>query len=95
MKKMMTIFGALLVASVMLTSCGVNSDAKKLANLECEIEQLYDKIIVGDESAMKEFERLSAKHDELTKEVVEKYTSESDQEKFDEAYEQALENCMK
>ena len=43
MKKIMSIFGAVLFASLILTSCGGNSiekDAKKYAELMCKSQKL-------------------------------------------------------
>ena len=43
MKKVMTIFGAILFATIILTSCGggsIESDAKKVAELQCKAQKL-------------------------------------------------------
>jgi hypothetical protein len=57
MKKSITIFGAIIVASIVFTSCGgssIESDAKKLAELQCKTTQLMQKASSGDKSIMEE-----------------------------------------
>jgi hypothetical protein len=96
MKKGITIFGAMLFASVILTSCGggsVESDAKKLAELQCKAQKLAQKAISGDKSIMEESTKLATETSALSKELENKYTSESDKTKFAEALLKEMGNC--
>ena len=96
MKKLMTIFGAMIFASFILTSCGgesIEGDAKKVAELQCKAQQLMQKATNGDISVMEESTKLSSEAETLTKEMKEKYTSDSDKEKFAEALLKEMGNC--
>ena len=87
MKKLTTIFGAILFASFTLTSCGgVESDAKKAADLTCELKNADKK----DKDQMKKLrEDLKAFQEETEK----AYESKEDKKAFAEAYATALKNC--
>lgn len=96
MKKSLSIFGALLMASVILTSCGggsIESDAKKVAELQCKAQGLMQKAATGDMSVMEEANKLSAEAASLGKEMEGKYTSDSDKKKFAEALLNEIGNC--
>lgn len=96
MKKLMTIFGAILVASFILTSCNgssIESDAKKVAELQCKAQKLMDKVASGDMSVMEESTKLAIEAEELLEEMEGKYTSDSDQLKFEEALLKEMGNC--
>jgi len=92
----MTIFGAILLASTILTSCGggsIESDAKKLAELECKSQKLKQKATSGDMSVMEESTKLASEIKTLTNELKEKYTSDSDKKKLAEALLKEKKNC--
>ena len=92
----MTIFGAILFASVILTSCGggsIQSDAKKVAELECKAQKLLQKATSGDMSIMEESTKLASEAANLLKEMAGKYTSDSDKKKFAEAFLKEMGNC--
>ena len=96
MKKIMTIFGAILFASVILTSCGggsIQSDAKKVAELQCKAQKLMQKATSGDMSVMEESTKLASEAATLSKEMEGKYTSDSDKKKFAEALLKEMGNC--
>ncbi len=96
MKKVMTIFGAILFASVILTSCGdssIEKDAKKAAELQCKAQELMQKATSGDMSVMEESTKLASEVATLSKEMEEKYTSDSDKKKFAEALLKEMGNC--
>jgi hypothetical protein len=96
MKKVMTIFGAILFASVILTSCGggsIEKDAKKVAELQCKAQELIQKATSGDMSVMEESTKLASEAATLSKEMEEKYTSDSDKKKFAEALLKEMGNC--
>ena len=84
----MTIFGAILFASVILTSCGggsIESDAKKVAEVQCELQQILQKASTEDMSIIAESTKLTNEAASLIKEMEGKYTSDSDKKKFGEA----------
>ena len=88
MKNLFTNIGAILFASLILTSCGGNSiasDAKKVAELQFKQKQLLQKVQSGDISGMAEATKLAAEFASLSTEMDEKYTSDSDRAKFAEA----------
>ena len=80
MKKIMTIFGAVLFASFILSSCGGNSiesDAKKYAELMCKSQKLASKAAAGS----------------LAQEMEGKYKDAADYQKFTDAYLKAMGDC--
>ena len=92
----MTIFGAIIIASFMLTSCGggsIESDAKKVAELQCKAQQLMQKATSGDMSVMEESTKLASEAATLSNEMEGKYTSDSDKKKFAEALLKAMGDC--
>lgn len=97
MKKTMTILGAFLFASTILTSCGggnsPESDAKKLAELNCKAQKVAQKLASGDQSAAEESTKLAKEAADLAKELEGKYTSEADLKKYKEALEKENGNC--
>ena len=100
MKKTMTIFGAILFASFILTSCGGNSiesDAKKYAELMCKATKLATegaaKAATGDMSAMTESTKLMTEATSLATEMQGKYKDASDYQKFSAAYLKAFADC--
>ena len=96
MKNLKTIFGVVIFASFMLTSCGggsIESDAKKVAELQCKAQQLMQKATSGDMSVMAESTKLASEAATLSKEMEGKYTSDSDKKKFAEALLKEMGNC--
>ena len=96
MKKVTTIFGTILFASLILLGCGggsIESDAKKVAELQCKAQQLMEKATSGDMSVMEESTKLASEAADLSKEMEGKYTSDSDKEKFAEALLKEMGNC--
>jgi len=96
MKKVKTIFGAIMIASFILTSCGegsIESDAKKLANLQCKAQQLMQKATTGDMSIIEESTKLGAEAATLSEQMKGKYTSDSDKKKFAETLLKEMNNC--
>ena len=96
----MTIFGAMFIASVILTSCGgnsVESDAKKLAELDCKAQKWATegaaKAAVGDMSAITESTKLASEAASLAQEMQGKYKDAADYQKFTAAYSKALRDC--
>ncbi len=97
----MTIFGAMFIASVILTSCGSNSiesDAKKYAELMCKAQKLATegaaKAAAGDMSAMTESTKLITEATSLATEMHGKYKDASDSQKFSAAYLKAFAECQ-
>lgn len=85
MKKSMTWFGLILMVAVTLTGCGggsIESDAKKVAELQCKAQKLMQKAAAGDMSVMEESTKLAAEAGALAREMEAKYTSDADKQKF-------------
>ena len=100
MKKIMTIFGAVLFASLILSSCGGNSiesDAKKYAELMCKSQKLAaegaSKAAAGDMSAITESTKLISEAGSLAQEMEGKYKDAADYQKFTDAYLKAMGDC--
>ena len=96
MKKIMTIFGAVLFASFILSSCGGNSiesDAKKYAELMCKSQKLASKAAAGDMSAITESTKLVSEAGSLAQEMQGKYNDAADYQKFTDAYLKAMGDC--
>ncbi len=100
MKKTMTIFGAILFASFILTSCGgnsIDSDAKKCAELQCKSQKLAtegaEKAASGDMSVVTEATKLAAELKTLEEEMKGKYKEKADLEKFRDAFKKAMGDC--
>jgi predicted small secreted protein len=96
MKKTIKVIGAVLFTSVILTSCGggsIESDAKKVAELQCKAQQLMQKATSGDMSVMEESTKIATEAASLSKEMEGKYTSDSDKQKFGEALLKEMGNC--
>jgi len=96
MKKVMTFFGALIFASVIIASCGGNlieSDAERFADLQCKSQKLLVKATAGDMSVMAEITKLSNEAATLSKELDGKYTTDSDKQKLAEVISKAMGDC--
>jgi hypothetical protein len=79
---------------VILTSCSsVESDAKKVAELQCKAQKMALKVSAGDMSAIEESTKLAAEAVTLAEEMKGKYTTDSERQKFTEALLQELRNC--
>lgn len=99
----MTIFGAILFAQFILTSCGGSSnsierDAKKYAELMCKAQKLATegaaKMASGDMSAMTESTKLATEAASLATEMQGKYKDANDYQKFSAAYLKAFADCQ-
>ena len=100
MIKIITICGAIFIASTTLTSCGGNSiesDAKKTADLVCKAQKMATegaaKAASGDMSALTESTELATEAASLATEMQGKYKDASDYQKFTTAYLKALADC--
>lgn len=85
-----------MIASTILTSCGggsIESDAKKVAELQCKAQKLMQKATSGDMSVMEESTKLTSEAATLSKQMEGKYTSDSDKKKFAEALLKEMDNC--
>jgi len=84
---------------LLVTACGgsVESDAQRLANLQCKVQKLLAKAQAkaqsGDMSVMAEATKITAEATALKSELESKYTSDEDKAKLAEAFLKALENC--
>ncbi|WP_159520121.1 hypothetical protein [Sunxiuqinia indica] len=95
MKKTIRIIGTIALAAFLFASCGnsIESDAKKVAELQCEAQELMQKVMAGDASLMEESSKLAEKAAELSLEMEKKYDSASDRQKFAEALLKEMGNC--
>ena len=96
MKKMNVIFGAIIFASFILTSCGgdsIQSDAKKVADLQCKAQKLAQKATTGDMSVIAESNKFASEANALSRKMKEKYSSESEKQRFAEALLKEMGNC--
>ncbi len=92
----MKVFGVILFTSLFLTSCGgssIESDAKRVAELQCKAQKLMQKATSGDMSVIEESTKLTSEAATLSKEIEGKYTSDSDKKKFAEALLKEMGNC--
>ena len=100
MKKITSIFGAILFASIIFTSCGSNSidsDAKKYAELTIKVQKMTTegaaKAATGDMSGITESAKLGTEVASFALEMQRKYKDPSDYQKFTAAYLKALQDC--
>lgn len=91
----MKILAMLTFTVFMLASCAnpIESDAKKVAELQCEAQELMQKVMAGDASLMEESSKLAEKAAELSRKMEKKYDSASDRQKFAEALLKEMGNC--
>ena len=92
----MRIIGTLFFVSCWLISCGGNSiesDAQKVAELQCKAEQLMKQVKSGNLSLQTQSEELTSVASAISKAMEEKYTSDSDKKKFADILSKELENC--
>jgi len=94
MKKGMSFLGASMFALMIFSSCGggsssLESDARKVADLECKAQKLAMKAASGDMSVMEESSKLSKE----AMEIVEKYNAGPDKIKFSEAVVNDMKDC--
>jgi len=84
-----------LLATLILTSCGssIQSDAQKVADLQCEAKEIMLKAMSGDQDAVKESQELSNKANELNLKMLKKYSSPEDKQAFSRALLDANGNC--
>ncbi|NAS31981.1 hypothetical protein GTQ40_13425 [Flavobacteriaceae bacterium R38] len=93
MKKRIQILLIAVITS--LSSCGgsIESDAKKVAELQCEVKELAQKALSGDQSALSESQKLANKANTLTQQLQKKYTTIEDRQKFQQAIIKASQKC--
>lgn len=79
----------------MLSSCGssIQSDAQKVADLQCEAQELMQKAISGDASLQQEAQKLLSKSQSLANEMNSKYSSMEEKQEFQQALLKASRNC--
>jgi hypothetical protein len=85
MKKLMTILGSFLFASVILTSCGggIESDAEKGCEMICEAAEVANNLLESptDADLLKEAADLGEKMQEFGDELDKKYKDDKEGEK--------------
>ncbi len=85
-----------MIATVLITSCGsaaIESDAKKVAELQCRAQKLAQQAMSGDMTVLEESTQIAAEATALANELKGKYESENDRKKFAEALSTELKNC--
>jgi hypothetical protein len=95
MKKLLTMMSAVLFAAVVMTSCGgsgneMEKDAKKLAEVACEMRMMALELDEGDFAGLSEFTQKMAEFSELAQEIETKYQIEEDDEEFEQLIRKAL-----
>lgn len=96
MKHLMPLFGLIFITSSILPGCdgsSIESDAKKVAELQCKAQKIMEKASAGDLSAIGESNQLVSESEALLKEMEEKYPNESDREKLAVAVSKEMGNC--
>ncbi len=96
MNKVITIFGAILFGIFVLIGCGggsIESDAKKVADLQCKAQELMLEATSGDMSVMEKSTKLASEAATLLEEMEVKYSSDSDKKRFAEALLKEMGNC--
>lgn len=96
MKKNITIFSTRLFILFILISCNKNyieKDAKKIANLQCEAQQLMQKVESGNIYLIDESAKLANEVANLSKEMKKKYTTDYEKQQFSAAYLKAIDDC--
>ena len=93
--KQLSVRLCVMALAVSALSCGssIESDARKVADLQCEARELAKKILSGDQSAAEEAQKLSAEALRLTSELQQKYSSVEDRQKLTQALIDAAANC--
>lgn len=86
-----------LIATILLSSCGssVESDAKKLAELQCKSMKMSEKIQSGEMDASNATESMSfaLEASELAEELEGKYTTDEEKKEFEKAVMKAMKDC--
>ena len=97
MKKVMNTIGAILLASIFMTSCGssLEGDATKIAELLCKSQQLSIKANNGDTSSISEAQEMMLEVEELKKDFGNKYENGTAKKDFENAVIKAMSkmNC--
>ncbi len=84
-----------IVAFLMISCDSIESDAEKLAALQCKAVKLQQKVMSGDQVVLSESTKLTEEAASLTMEFTQKYKSKEDALKFREALRRASQqmNC--
>ncbi|MCC6548864.1 MAG: hypothetical protein IT279_02225 [Ignavibacteriaceae bacterium] len=71
----------------------IDNDAKRVAELTCEAQQLMKKAASGDMSVLQRSQELALKADKLRVELEDKYKTAEEMEEFLRSLTRYLENC--
>lgn len=95
MKRLATVLVMTLSMSFVFVGCGnsMESDAKKLAKLYCKNQEILERVMSGDESAMEEAAKFAEEAETLSEEMLEKYTTEKESMEFTKAVMKETQNC--
>src|SRR5690606_10903937 len=96
MKNSLLNLSAFLIISTILIGCGgssAESDAKKVAAIYCEAQELIAKAANGDASTLEESMKLTTEAQALYSKLEGKYTSGDELTVFTEVYLREIKNC--
>lgn len=80
-------------SEINIDKSSIKNDASRLVKLQCKVMQLVGEAKAGNKTALMESEKFNAEAEKVSRELKEKYTTEKEQERFAEAYEDALGEC--
>ncbi|GMU87200.1 MAG: hypothetical protein AMXMBFR48_24410 [Ignavibacteriales bacterium] len=96
MKKKIVLFAALFSLMLMTNACSsIERDAKKVAELTCEAQQLMKRAASGDMTVLERSQELILEANTLREELEKKYTTAEEMEEFLRALSRNLEDCSK
>ena len=96
MKKVITIMGFVMVASLMFTHCGTGAgsekerDAREVAEMACEMRMMILNMDEGDFDGFTQFTEKMAEFAELMEELEAKYGEEVESDEFEELIRKGL-----
>lgn len=96
MKKSTLFLSVSLATALFIAGCGsssVESDAKKVADLQCRAQKLAAKAMTGDTTILAESQKITEEANKLNEELKNKYTNPLDMAKFAQAYAEAIKDC--
>lgn len=93
MKRLNFIILCFVFITVIISCNSIESDARRVAEINCKIQKLIHKSQAGDISAISEGSKLANEEAALVKEMEVKYTTDKDKQKYAEALLKASADC--
>lgn len=81
---------------ILFSNCGgssIESDAKKVAEIFCDAQELAQKAATGDMSALEESNKLTLRAEALQRDLRGKYSSPEENQKFLEVLNREMAKC--